>query len=66
MERATTLSNIWTVIQTLAWIIALDGVTEYFTERQSHIQLRRLVAEAFGRDPAAPRPPRSWEEWYNS
>lgn len=66
MERAATLSNIWTVVQTIAWIIALDGVTEYFTERQSHIQLRRLITEALGRDPAAPRPPPSWQEWYNS
>lgn len=66
MERATALPNVWILVQTLAWIITLDGVTEFFTERQSHIHLRRLLAEVLGRDPAAPRPPQSWKDWYNS
>jgi hypothetical protein len=66
MERAQTLSNIWTIVQTLGWIMALDGVAEYFSERHTHALFRRLVALLLDRDPASPRLPDSWDEWYNS
>ena len=72
MERATTFANTWLILQTLGFIIALDGVAEYFSDRHYLTLFRRcifLYYEARGganTDPAQPRPPESWEEWYNS
>lgn len=66
MERPSPLSNLWIIIQTLGWIIALEGVTEFFTERQYESALRTVVALLLGHDPAAPRLPDDWEEWYYS
>jgi hypothetical protein len=66
MERPQTLPNIWAFIQTAAWIMALDGVAEFFSERHSNTLIRRLIALLLDRDPASPRLPDSWEDWYNS
>jgi hypothetical protein len=66
MERAQALSNLWTIVQTVGWIMALDGVAEYFSERHSHALFRRIVALFLDRDPASPRLPDSWDEWYNT
>jgi hypothetical protein len=64
MERPQALSNLWILVQTVAWIMALDGVAEFISERHSHNLFRRLVALFLDRDPARPRAPDSWEEWY--
>ncbi|KAK5997372.1 Geranylgeranyl transferase type-2 subunit alpha [Cladobotryum mycophilum] len=64
MERSQTLSNLWTIIQAIGWVVALEGVVEFFSERQSHTLFRRIVTLLLERDPASPRAPDSWVEWY--
>jgi hypothetical protein len=72
MERPETFANIWLILQTIGFIIALDGVAEYFSDRYYHNLFRKFILLCchFGggldHDPARPRPPESWEEWYNS
>lgn len=67
MERPSTLSNILLIVQTVGWIMALEGVAEYFSERHYETVLRRMLALFIGYDPARPKVPNSyegWEEWY--
>ena len=66
MERPQALANLWIIVQTIGWLIALDGVAEYFSDRHYHNLFRRLVLLVVGSDPARPSPPDSWEEWYFS
>lgn len=72
MERPQTFANLWIILQTLGFIIALDGVAEYFTERHYQGLIRNFVvlyiraARGIDYDPAEPKLPDSWEEWYNS
>lgn len=66
MERPSALSNVWLVVQTIGWVMALEGVAEYFAERHYEFLFRRLVALFFGCDPAKPNLPDNWEEWYYS
>lgn len=67
MERASTrLANLWIIIQTVGWVLALEGVAEFFSERHYHNLLRRIVLLFFDRDPARPKAPDDWAEWYNS
>ncbi len=66
MERPQTLSNLWTIVQFVGWILALDCVADLVSERHYHTLLRRMVLIFVDRDPAQPRAPDSWEEWYNS
>ena len=66
MERTQTLSHLWLIVQTVGWIIALEGVAEYISDRHLHSLFRHFVADGFNGDPQSPRPPDSWEEWYNS
>ena len=66
MERAPQRANLWILVQTVAWIVALEGVAEFFSERHSHALFRRLVALLLDRDPFSPRLPDNWEEWYNA
>lgn len=66
MERPQALANLWIILQTVGWIIALDGVAEFFPDRHYHNVFRRLLLLFVDRDPARPRLPDSWEEWYNS
>jgi len=66
MERATPLHNLWLIVQTLGWVLALDGVADFFSDRHSHALFRGLIYLFLDRDPARPRVPDSWEEWYNS
>ncbi len=67
MERPQALANLWIIVQAIGWVMALDGVAEFFTDRHYHTLIRRLFLLLFlDRDPARPRPPDSWEEWYNS
>lgn len=66
MERPQALPNLWIILQTVGWIITLDGVAEFFSERHSHAIFRRLVTLVFDRDPASPRLPDSWDEWYST
>ena len=66
MERPQALPNLWILVQTLAWVLALDGVADFFSDRHYHHILRRLVLLFLDRDPARPRLPDSWDEWYNS
>lgn len=60
------MSNLWLIVQTIGWVVALEGVAEYFSDRHSHSLIRRWIVFLFDRDPANPRPPDDWEEWYNS
>lgn len=68
MERPSALSNFWLIVQTVGWVVALEGVAEYFSERHYETVLRRLLAVALGGDPACPRDvpitPEGWREWY--
>lgn len=67
MERPqTTLANIWTIMQTIGWVLALEGVAEFFSERHYHNTFRRLILIFLDHDPAKPRIPDDWEEWYYS
>ena len=66
MERPQTFANLWLVVQTIGWVMALEGVAEFFSERHYHTIFRRLLLLFLDRDPARPRAPDSWEEWYNS
>jgi hypothetical protein len=66
MERPPPLSNIWLLVQTFGWIMALEGVTEYFSQRNNEYVLRRLLAFLLGCDPAKPQLPDDWAEWYYS
>jgi hypothetical protein len=72
MERPATFANTWLILKTIAFIVALEGVTEYFADGH-YLRLARryflLLLEIAGYhapDPANPPLPKSWEEWYNS
>jgi len=60
------LRNAWLIVKTLVWIVMLDGVLEYLSMRHYNRLLRQIVVLLLGRDPAQPRLPESWEEWYYS
>jgi len=66
MERPQALANLWLIVRTLGWIMALEGVADFFSDRHYHTVVRRLLLLFVDRDPASPRVPDSWEEWYNS
>ena len=66
MERPQALANLWLIVRTLGWIMALEGVADFFSDRHYHTIFRRLILLFVDRDPASPRVPDSWEEWYNS
>jgi hypothetical protein len=69
MERPSALSNVWLLVQTAGWIMALEGVADYISERHYETVLRRLLVFFLGCDPARPKvptTPQGWEEWYNS
>jgi hypothetical protein len=66
MEHPQTMSNLWVIVRTIAWIMALEGVAEFIGDRHSHALFRRLVTALLERDPATPRLPDNWEELYNS
>lgn len=72
MERPQAFANTWLVLQILGFILALDGVTEFFSDRHYHNLARRLILlyyqyfHGLEGDPVQPRLPESWEEWYNS
>lgn len=66
MERPQTLPNLLLIIQTLGWLLALEGVAEFFSSRHTHTSLRKLVLLFVDRDPAQPQLPDSWDEWYHS
>ncbi len=66
MERPQALANLWIIIQTVGWVMALEGVADFFSDRHYHTLCRRLLLVFLDRDPARPRAPDSWEEWYNS
>ena len=66
MERPSPLSNLWLLVQTFGWVIALEGVAEFVSERHYDTVLRRIIVLFLGGDPQAPRPPDNWAEWYYS
>jgi hypothetical protein len=72
MERPQTFANTWLLLQTVGFILALEGVAEYFSDRHYHGLFRRLILicvqyfSGHDHDPTQPRLPESWEEWYNS
>jgi len=66
MERPQAMSNFWIILKTVAWVLMLEGVMEYFSMRHYNNIFRRVLVLLFDRDPAQPRVPDSWEEWYNS
>ncbi len=72
MERPETFTNLWFILQTVGFIIALDGVADFFSERHYHSIFRRFIILYLNffcgleYDPAEPHLPESWEEWYNS
>lgn len=69
MERPPQMfANLWVIIQTVAWVVALEGVAEFFSERHYHNIFRRILLLFLDHDhdPAKPRVPDNWEEWYYS
>lgn len=72
MERPQALATLWTLFQIVGWAIALDSVAQYFADRHYQSVFRKAVLLYFHfqrgleGDPAVPRPPESWEQWYNS
>lgn len=72
MERPPTFANTWLILQIVDFVIALDGVAEYFSDSHYHNLFRRFILRYYhyvrglNHDPAEPRLPDSWEEWYNS
>lgn len=66
MERPQTFANIWLILQTVGFIIALDGVAEYFSDRHYHNLFRRFLLLFVSRDPNEPKLPDDWGEWFNS
>ena len=66
MERPQAFANLWIIVRTLGWVVALEGVAEFFSERHSHGFFRQAIRLFLERDPARPRMPDSWEEWYNT
>lgn len=66
MERPQALANLWIIIQTVGWILALEGVADYFSDRHYHNTFRRLILLFLDRDPARPRVLDSWEDLFNS
>jgi hypothetical protein len=72
MERPQAFANLWIILQVLGFIVALEPVAQYFSDRHYQHVYRRLFLLYFHsfrgleHDPARPRPPESWEEWYNS
>lgn len=69
MERPQALPNLWIIIKTLAWAVAVGAAREFVSSMHSASVLRRCLAIFLDRDPARPRvpsSPREWEEWYNS
>lgn len=66
MERPQALPNLWFILQLIGWILALEGVVDYFCYTQYSAFFRQILVPILGHDPARPRPPDNWEEWYNS
>ena len=66
MERPQALPNLWLILKTIGWLVMLEGVLDYFSYRHYSTLFHQLLVVIFGRDPARPRLPDSWEEWYNS
>lgn len=67
MERPPQMfANLWVVMQTVGWVLALEGVAEFFSDRHYHNMFRRLLLLFLDHDPAKPRVPDNWEEWYYS
>jgi hypothetical protein len=66
MERPQALANLWLIVQTVGWVMALEGVADFFSDRHYHTLFRRIILLFLDRDPASPRVPDSWEEWYYS
>ena len=64
MERPSPLPNIWLIVQIFGCIIALEGITEFLTERQYESAVRTMVTLVLGHDPAKPSLPDDWEDWY--
>jgi hypothetical protein len=66
MERPQTLANLWVIVKTLGYVLALEGVAEWFSDRHYHTTFRKFILFFLDRDPARPAIPHSWEEWYFS
>lgn len=72
MERAQTFANLWLICRIVGFVIALESVAQFFSDRHYINVLRKVLvlyfqfARGLQGDPARPEPPESWEEWYNS
>lgn len=72
MERPQTLANTWILLETVGYVLALDGVAEILSDGHYHGLCRSLALlclsyfTGLDSDPARPHLPESWEEWYNS
>jgi hypothetical protein len=54
MERPSSLSDLELIVQTAGWILALEGVAQYFSERHYETVLRRIITLFLRCDPARP------------
>lgn len=66
MERPTALSNFFLLLKTIACVLVLEGVLDWFSHVHYRNLFRRFVVLSLGRDPARPAMPDDWDEWYNS
>lgn len=72
MERPATFANLWLILKTVGFILALEGISDYYTNRHAYNSFRKLVlayywyVHGLEHDPSQPRLPENWEEWYNS
>ena len=65
MERPPSVPNVVYALRILAWVLALEGVAEFFGTVHWHFLLRRLLRAVTG-DVGRVRAPEDWAEWYNS
>lgn len=63
MERAQALLNLWRSVRIVVSVVVVGCVLEFVSDRHFTEALRALIAVGFGRDPATPKIPESWDEW---
>jgi hypothetical protein len=58
--------DVWQLVQTLGFVLALEGALDFVSDRHLTSCFRQLITAILDRDPAIPRLPDNWEEWYNN
>lgn len=72
MERPPSHPNLWYLLHLAAFLLALEGITQYWQDTRSQSLTRRLIIlycqyfHGLTHDPFIPRPPSDLHEWYYS